>query len=511
MEPITVVLWLVLLSAGIAAGILIKVVSGRMSYKSNEAKAKKILEDAQRQAEEEKRKAILEARDTLHRERQEFEREMRDRRQEQQKTEKRLTVKEETIERKEDQIDKREKDISSKEKSVRDKENSVNGMAAEYNRQLERLSGMSSDEAKRLLFSNLENQVKIDSAMIVKKIEEEAKKTADKSAKNVIATAIQRCAAETTGELTVSVVPLPGDDMKGRIIGREGRNIRAFENVSGVDLIIDDTPEAVLISSFDPLRREIAKISLERLVADGRIHPARIEEIVAKVKVEMEDKLKQIGEESAYEFGLHNLHAELIKVLGRLQYRTSYGQNVLQHSKEVTHLAMTIASELGANVYIAKRASILHDLGKVAESELSGAHAIVGAQMAEKYNESKEVVHAVAAHHGEIDPLSIEAVIVSAADAISASRPGARRENLEMYLKRLENLEGIASGYQGVEKAYAIQAGREIRIIAKSDLSDNQLLTVARDIAKKIEDELDYPGQIKVVLVKETRVIEYAR
>ena len=377
---------------------------------------------------------------------------------------------------------------------------------------LEQLAGLSKDEAKQYLLEKLENEVKHEAAIMVKDIEAQAKENAEKTAKNIIAGAIQKCAADHVAEATVSVVNLPNEEMKGRIIGREGRNIRTLETLTGIDLIIDDTPEAVILSGFDPVRREIARLSLEKLIVDGRIHPARIEEMYEKAKKEVETQIKQEGENATFETGVHGLHPEIIKLLGKLRFRTSYGQNVLKHSIEVSHIAGLIAGELGADITMAKRAGLLHDLGKAADHEMEGSHVTIGADLAKKYKESKDIVHAIMAHHGDIEATTVVAVIVQAADAISAARPGARRENIESYIKRLEKLEEIANSFEGVEKSFAIQAGREVRImVSPENIKDDSITLIARDIVKKIENELEYPGQIKVGVIRETRALEYAK
>jgi ribonuclease Y len=455
---------------------------------------------------------MLEAKEEIHRLRTESERENRDRRNEIQKLERRILNKEETLDRKSESIERKEELIIKKNRQLEEKELAITELYEKQLMELERLSGLTSEEAKELLLDDIRKEISHESAVMIKEMEYEAKQEADKKAREIISTAIQRCAADHVAETTVTVVSLPNDEMKGRIIGREGRNIRALETLTGIDLIIDDTPEAVVLSGFDPIRREIARIALEKLIVDGRIHPARIEEMVEKARKEVDNTVREEGEQAAFDVGIHGLHPEIIKLLGRLKYRTSYGQNVLKHSIEVSHLAGIMASELGADVKIAKRAGLLHDLGKAVDHEVEGPHVDIGVDLARRYKESKEVLHAIAAHHGDIEPTTVEAVLVQAADAISAARPGARRETLEAYIKRLEKLEEIANSIEGVDKSFAIQAGREIRIMVKpEEIDESQTIHTAREIVKKIESELDYPGQIKVNVIRETRAIEYAK
>ena len=474
--------------------------------------SKRIIEDANRDAENYKKELLLEAKEEIHRLRLDNEKEERERRAEIQRLERRLLNKEESIDNKSEALAKKESIIAKRFKNLTEKESLIEELYEKQVKELERLSGLTSEEAKQLLLNDIKKEITHESAMMIKEMENRTKEKAEKKAREIISCAIQKYAAEHVIESTVTVVVLPNDEMKGRIIGREGRNIRTLETLTGIDLIIDDTPEAVVLSGFDPIRREIARVALEKLIVDGRIHPARIEEMVEKAKIEVDSIIKEEGEQAAFETEIHGLHPELIKLLGRLKYRTSYGQNVLKHSIEVAHLAGVMAAELGANIRVAKRAGLLHDIGKAVDHEIEGPHVDIGVNLARKYKESKEVLHAIAAHHGDVEPETVEAVLVQAADAISAARPGARRETLEAYIKRLEKLEEIANSFEGIEKSYAVQAGRELRIMVKpDDIKDSQIIHIARNIAKKIESELDYPGQIKVNVIRETRASEYAK
>ncbi|MBI5166956.1 MAG: ribonuclease Y [candidate division NC10 bacterium] len=500
-------------------GYLLKGYLAGSQIKEAEARAQRIIREAEKEAETRRKEAALEVKDKLYQAKADFERETKEKRQELANQERRLTQREETLDRKLDLLEKREQGLISKEREMVARERVVAENEAKYKalveegrRQLERVSGLTVEEAKRMLIQNLEAEVKLEAIARIKRLEEEAKETAERKAKEIISLAIAKCASDYVTEATVSVVDLPSDDMKGRIIGREGRNIRALEKATGVDLIVDDTPEAVILSGFDPVRREIARIALQRLIADGRIHPARIEEVVEKVKKEVEATIREAGEQAAFELGVTGLHPEEIKLIGRLMFRTSYAQNQLQHSKEVAHLAGVMAAELGLDARLAKRAGLLHDIGKAADIENEGSHAKISAELAKKYHEHSRVVNAIAAHHEEVEPQCMEAILVQAADALSAARPGARREVLETYVKRLEKLEKIADSFEGVDKAYAIQAGRELRIIVENEqVSDLQAAQLARDIARRIEQELEYPGQIRVTVIRETRATEYAK
>ncbi|HVN94836.1 MAG TPA: ribonuclease Y [Syntrophorhabdaceae bacterium] len=480
---------------------------------------KKILEDAKKESDVMTREASIQAKDIVLQARNELEQEVKSRRLEMQNSERRLSQKESNIDKKLDSLDKKEDELGKKEREVSGKQSYLDTKIRDYEsyivqqkERLEKISGMTAEEAKKMLIQALEDEAKYEAMKIIKKIEEEAKEKADKKAKEIIAFAIQRYAGDYVGEDTVSVVALPNEEMKGRIIGREGRNIRALEAATGVDIIIDDTPEAVILSCFNPVRREVARIAIERLISDGRIHPARIEEIVSKVAQEMEEKIKEAGEQAVFDLGIHNVHPEMVKLLGRLKFRSSYAQNIYQHSLEVAFICGAIAAELKVNVKEAKRAGLLHDIGKAVDHEIEGSHATIGADLARKHGESEDIIHAVLAHHEDVEVVNLLDVIVQAADALSGARPGARREMLETYIKRLDELERIANGFQGVEKSYAIQAGREIRIVVNSEkTSDENIVLLSKDIAKKIETDLSYPGQIKVVVIRETRSVEYAK
>lgn len=500
------------LAIGGIGGYIIRKKSSESLIGSAEAEAQRILESANRDMEALKKEAQIEAKDAAFQIRNDAEKEARERRLEAQNTEKRLVQKEDALDRKSTNLEKKEEALLAREEKLEETRNALKDMAAQQQLELERVAGLSAEEAKSQLFNQVEQDVDYDIAVMIKEKEAEARETADKAARNIITGAIQRCAADHVSESTVSAVNLPSDEMKGRIIGREGRNIRTLENLTGVDLIIDDTPEAVVLSCFDPIRREVARIALEKLIVDGRIHPARIEDMVNKAQKEVENTIREAGEQAVFETGVHGLHPELVKLLGRLKYRTSYGQNVLRHSIEVSQLAGLMAAELGLDATLAKRAGLLHDIGKAIDHDTEGSHTSLGGDIARKYHEPEGVLNAILSHHGDVDPACVEAVIVAAADAISAARPGARRETLENYIKRLTQLEAIANDFDGVEKTYAVQAGREIRIIVKSEkVDDNLAAKLSYDIAKRIESEMEYPGQIKVVVIRETRTVNYAK
>jgi ribonuclease Y len=514
------------LFAGAGLGVIISIfclgiwlLLGKRRMSSTRKDAEKVIANAQKEANSIIKEALLEIKDERLKMRTQFEKETWERKQEVLELEKRLIQREENLDKKVEVLDRKESSVVAREKELAARDKKVAALREELQNvldqereRLQNISGLTANEARNLLLSQLEEQVKHEAALRIKRIEDETRETAEKKAKEIISTAIQRCAADYVVESTVSVVSLPNDEMKGRIIGREGRNIRALENATGIDIIVDDTPEAVILSGFDPIRREIARIALERLITDGRIHPARIEEVVAKVQEEMEATIREEGENAALEAGVHGLHAEEIRLMGRLRYRTSYGQNVLQHSKEVAFVCGIMAAELSLNVQQAKRAGFLHDIGKALDHEVEGSHAQIGAQLVKKFNESDLIRNAIEAHHNDVSPTSLIAVLTQAGDAVSAARPGARRETLETYVKRLEKLEQIADGFVGVEKTYAIQAGREIRVIIEPEkLSEAEMAQLAREITKKVEEELEYPGQIKITCIRETRAVEYAK
>lgn len=500
------------LGLGIAGGFAIRKHLAEVKTSTAEATAKKILFDAQKESDNLKREAQVEAKDKIHSMRADAERELKSRRSDLQRLERRLMQREESIDAREAESEKREKKVASWEDHLKAQESKLMKAASEQKNLVEKIARMSAQEAKDYLLQSLQEEVKRESAIYIKEEEARAREEADKTSRKIISLAIQRCASEHVAETTVSVVPLPADEMKGRIIGREGRNIRTFENLTGINLIIDDTPEAVILSSFDPMRREIARLTLEKLISDGRIQPARIEEMYEKSKAEVENEIREAGEAAAFDAGMHNLNKELVRALGRLKYRTSYGQNVLIHSLEVAYLAGIMASELGLDPKVPKRAGLLHDIGKAIDHEVEGSHALIGAELAKRLGEPAPILHAIEAHHGETEIKTIEAVLVQAADAVSAARPGARRETLESYIKRLEKLETLADSFEGVEKVFAMQAGREIRVMVQADsIDDLRAVALARDIAREIEDQLDYPGQIKITVIRETRAIEYAK
>jgi len=519
LNTITLILTIGSFVVALVAGFVLAWFTQKKKIGEYEKIGKKILEDAKKEADVMTREASIQAKDIVLQARNELEQETKARRLEIQNSERRLSQKESNIDKKTDTLDKKEGELAKRERDISGRQSHLDTKVKDYEslilqakERLEKISGMTAEEAKKVLIQGLEDEAKHEAMKIIKKIEEEAREKADKKAKEIIAFAIQRYAGDYVGEDTVSVVALPNEEMKGRIIGREGRNIRALEAATGVDIIIDDTPEAVILSCFNPIRREVARIVIERLISDGRIHPARIEEIVSKVAEEMEEKIKEAGEQAVFDLGIHNVHPELVKLLGRLKYRSSYAQNIYQHSLEVAFICGAIASELRVNVKEAKRAGLLHDIGKAVDHEVEGSHATIGADLAKKHGEAEHIVHAILAHHEDVEVQGLLDVIVQAADALSGARPGARREMLETYIKRLDELERIANAFQGVEKSYAIQAGREIRIVVNSEkTSDENIILLSKDIAKKIETDLSYPGQIKVVVIRETRSVEYAK
>ncbi len=518
-STISIVTWIVLAAIAVVLAIVAFVLGvafrkkiAEKEIESAENEAKRIVNDSIKTAESKKRELMIEAKEEIHKNRTEFDREMKERRAEIQKQERRILQREESLDKKHEAAEQKEAALAQKIKENDAINEELKLVKRSQLEMLEKISGYTVEEAKQYLISNLESEVRHEYAIRIKDIEAQFKEDADEKARRLISLAIQKCAADHVAEATVSVVPLPNDEMKGRIIGREGRNIRTLETLTGVDLIIDDTPEAITLSSFDPIRREVARLSLEKLITDGRIHPARIEEMVEKARRDVDLIIKQEGEHATFDTGVHGLNPEIVKLLGRLRFRTSYGQNVLKHSIEVSHIAGLLAAELGVDIMLAKRAGLLHDLGKSVDHEVEGSHVTIGVDLAKKYKENEDVIHAIHAHHGDVEPKTVVACLVQAADAISAARPGARRENLENYIKRLEKLEEIANIFPGVERSYAIQAGREIRIIVKPDeVNDDELVLLSHELAKKVESELEYPGQIKIHLIRETRAIEYAK
>ena len=496
----------------IPIGVLIRKKAAESKISSAESEAKRLLENANREAENIKKEEIFKAKEEIMRSRDELDKEIRERRGEVQSQERRLIQKEENLEKRSEMFERKERELEKEEKELDQKKDDIQEIFNRQMQELQRISGLSSEEAKKQLLSELEKQLTNEKAILIKEVETKAKEDANKNAKEILSYAIQKCAADHTSETTVSIVNLPNDDMKGRIIGREGRNIKALETLTGIDLIIDDTPDAVIISGFDPLRREVAKLALEKLIDDGRIHPAKIEEMVEKAKEEIEATIKSEGERATLETGVMGLNPDIVRLIGKLKYRTSYGQNVLNHSIEVSNLARIMAEELGLDSTRARRAGLLHDIGKALDHDMEGTHVELGVEVLRKYKENELVINAVEAHHGDVEPKTLEAVLVQAADAISASRPGARRETLEAYIKRLQNLEEIANSFEGVDKSFAIQAGREVRIVVKPEkVSDAEMTVLARDIAKKVESDMEYPGQIKVNVIRESRAIEYAK
>ena len=509
---IIIATFLISLAIGIVVGMTIRKKIAESKIESAEQEAKRVVDLAKVEAENMKKEEIFKAKEEIMNSRKELDQEIKERRSEVQKQESRMIQKEENLDRRSENLEKKERDLDKEYQSLENQKEEVNKVYEKQVEELQKIASLSKDEAREYLLNEMDKEITTEKAKLIRELNQKAKEDANKNAKEIISYAVQKCAADHTSETTVSIVSLPSDEMKGRIIGREGRNIKALETLTGIDLIIDDTPEAVILSGFDPLRREVARIALEKLIDDGRIHPAKIEEMVEKAKEELNTIIKEEGERAALETGVNNLHPDIIRLLGKLKYRTSYGQNVLSHSIEVSNLARIMAEELGLDAKRARRAGLLHDIGKALDHDMEGTHVQIGVDILKKYKENDAVINAVQAHHGDVEPLTIEAVLVQAADAISASRPGARRETLEAYIKRLENLESIADSFDGVEKSFAIQAGREVRIIVKPDrITDDQMTVLARDVSKRIEDEMDYPGQIKVNIIREKRVVDYAK
>ncbi len=509
---IIIATFLISLAIGIFVGMIIRKKIAESKIESAEQEAKRLIDIAKVEAENMKKEEIFKAKEEIMNSRKELDQEIKERRSEVQKQESRMIQKEENLDRRSENLEKKEKDLEEEYHSLEKQKEEINKVYEKQVEELQRIAALSKDEARQYLLSEMDKEITTEKAKLIRDLNQKSKEEANKNAKEIISYAVQKCAADHTSETTVSIVSLPSDEMKGRIIGREGRNIKALETLTGIDLIIDDTPEAVILSGFDPLRREVARIALEKLIDDGRIHPAKIEEMVEKAKEELNTIIKEEGERAALETGVNNLHPDIIKLLGKLKYRTSYGQNVLSHSIEVSNLARIMAEELGLDAKRARRAGLLHDIGKALDHDMEGTHVQIGVDILKKYKENPLILNAVEAHHGDVEPQTLEAVLVQAADAISASRPGARRETLEAYIKRLESLETIADSFEGVEKSFAIQAGREVRIIVKPDkITDDQMIVLARDVSKRIEDEMDYPGQIKVNIIREKRVVDYAK
>ena len=509
---IVVATFLISIAIGIVVGMTIRKKIAESKIESAEQEAKRVVDLAKVEAENMKKEEIFKAKEEIMNSRKELDQEIKERRSEVQKQESRMIQKEENLDRRSENLEKKERDLDKEYQSLEHQKEEANKVYEKQVEELQRIASLSKDEAREYLLNEMDKEITTEKAKIIRELNQKAKEEANKNAKEIISYAVQKCAADHTSETTVSIVSLPSDEMKGRIIGREGRNIKALETLTGIDLIIDDTPEAVILSGFDPLRREVARIALEKLIDDGRIHPAKIEEMVEKAKEELNTIIKEEGERAALETGVNNLHPDIIRLLGKLKYRTSYGQNVLSHSIEVSNLARIMAEELGLDAKRARRAGLLHDIGKALDHDMEGTHVQIGVDILKKYKENPLIINAVEAHHGDVEPQTLEAVLVQAADAISASRPGARRETLEAYIKRLENLESIADSFDGVEKSFAIQAGREVRIIVKPDrITDDQMTVLARDVSKRIEDEMDYPGQIKVNIIREKRVVDYAK